>query len=109
MTSHPSADICSNEHFQINRFIWQNVEIEVVYTPHKWGRVVAHLEVRSVTPPCAPLPITETGYLSHFHPCGVVEANGGDVVAQVIAWLDEEAAKPEWRRHVEASRQGQLF
>lgn len=93
---------------QTHRFTWQGIEIELVYSPVKWG-TIAHLEVQSVAPERAPLPITETGYRSHFHPCGTVEANGGDVVAQVVAWLDEEAAKPEWRRSVEASRQGELF
>lgn len=48
-------------------------------------------------------------YRSHFHPCGTVEANGGDVVAQITAWLDEEATKPEWRAYVAKSRQGELF
>ncbi|MFA6125639.1 hypothetical protein [Sphingomonas sp.] len=55
------------------------------------------------------LPITDTGYRSHFHQPGTVEEHGGDVVAQVMAWLDEEAAKPEWRAHIERSRQGELF
>ena len=70
---------------------------------------IAHLEVRSIRPEHARLPITETGYRSHFHQPGIIEADGGDVVAQVIAWLDDEAAKPEWRRYIEASRQGELF
>jgi len=55
------------------------------------------------------LPVTETGYRSHFHPYGTVEANGGDVVAQVTAFLDEAAAKAEWKRHLDTSRQGELF
>jgi hypothetical protein len=93
---------------QIHRFTWQGIEIEASYWPIKWG-ITAHLEIRSIHPERAPLPITETGYRSHFHPCGTVEANGGDVVAQVTAWLDEEAAKPAWRRYVEASRQLSLF
>ena len=93
---------------QIHRFIWRDIEIEVVYLPVRWG-VIAHLEIRSIRPERTPLPVTETGYRSHFHPCGTVEANGGDVVAQVRAWLDEEAARPEWRRYVENSRQGELF
>lgn len=97
------------QHPQMHRFIWRGIEIEAGYTPRKFGGVIAHLEVRSIAPERAPLPITETGYRSHFHPCGTVEANGGDVVAQLVAWLDEEAAKPEWRQHVEASRQGTLF
>ena len=57
----------------------------------------------------APLPITRTGYHSHFMQPGTIEAHRGDVVAQIVAWLDEEAAKPAWRAHVEASRQGELF
>ena len=93
---------------QVHHFTWQGIEIEAIYMPVRFG-VIAHLEVRSINPPRAPLPITETGYRSHFHPCGTVEANGGDVVAQVVAWLDEEAAKPDWQGHVETSRQGTLF
>lgn len=93
---------------QTYRFQWEGIEIEATYRPIKWG-VIAHLEIRSIQPERAPLPITETGYKSHFYPCGTVEANGGDVVAQIVAWLDEEAAKPEWRAHAAKSRQGELF
>jgi hypothetical protein len=31
------------------------------------------------------------------------------VVAQVAAWLDEEATKPEWKAYVNRSKQGELF
>lgn len=93
---------------QAYRFVWQGIEIEAVYAPRKFG-VVAHLEISSVSPERAPLSITNTGYLSHFHEPGNVEAKGGDVVAQVIAWLDEEATSPELQRYREASRQGELF
>jgi hypothetical protein len=94
---------------QTHRFTWQGIEIEATYTPQKWGGVIAHLEIRSINPQRAPLPITNTGYRSHFHQCGTIEAHGGDVVAQATAWLDEEAAKPEWRAYREAGRQGELF
>lgn len=96
------------QHPQTYHFQWEGIEIEAIYSPIKWG-VIAHLEIRSIRPERAPLPITETGYKSHFHSCGTVEANGGDVVAQIIAWLDEEAAKPEWRAYAAKSRQGELF
>ena len=76
--------------------------------PLKWN-VIAHLEVRSVDPERAPLPITETGYLSHFHQPGTVEALGGDVVAQVTAWLEEKAESKPWKTYVEKSRQYRLF
>jgi hypothetical protein len=55
------------------------------------------------------LPITGTGYLSHFIQPGIIETHGGDVVAQVTAWLDGEAGKPDWLAYVERGRQGELF
>lgn len=79
---------------QTYRFTWRGIEIEATYTPRKWG-VIAHLEIRSIAPERAPLPIASTGYRSHFHQPGTVEAHGGDVVAQVTAWLDDEAASRE--------------
>jgi len=94
---------------QVYRFHWEGIEIEATYVPRSWGGVIAHLEIESIQPPRAPLPITETGYKSHYHPCGTVEAHGGGVVAQIIAWLNEEAAKPEWRAYAAKSRQGELF
>ena len=93
---------------QTYRFNWQGIEIEAAYTPRKWG-VIAHLEIRSIAPEGAPLPISGTGYRSHFHPIGTVEAHDGDVVAQVTAWLDEEARNPNWQAYVNRSRQGELF
>ena len=94
---------------QSYRFIWQGIEIEATYTPRYYGGFVAHLAIRSIAPEGARLPITETGYRSHFHRPGTIEAQGGDVVAQVMAWLDGEAAKPVWRAYVDASRQMSLF
>jgi hypothetical protein len=82
---------------------------QATYQPRYFGGVIAHLAIRSIEPKGARLPITSTGYRSHFHQPGTVEAHGGDVVAQVTAWLDEEAAKPEWLAYVAASRQGELF
>lgn len=93
---------------QTYRFTWDGIEIEAIYTPLKWG-VIAHLEIHSVAPERARLPITTTGYRSQFHQPGTIETHGGDVVAQVIAWLDEEAAKPDWQAYRNASRQGELF
>ena len=88
--------------------VWQGITIRVVHTPRRWN-AIEHLEIRSVAPAGAALPITGTGYRSHFVPIDTVAAHGGDVVAQVTAWLEEEATKPDWLAHVEASRQGDLF
>jgi hypothetical protein len=42
-------------------------------------------------------------------PIGTVEAADGDVVAQVRAWLDEAAQRPEWLEHLADQAQGDLF
>jgi len=55
------------------------------------------------------LPINSTGYRFHFHAPGAVEAQGGDVVAHVIAWLNKEAIKLGCLAYIELSRQGKLF
>lgn len=90
------------------RATWQGIQIQINYVPNMWN-TIAWIEVRSIAPEHAPLPITQTGYRLHFHPIGTVEAMGGDVVAQVIAWLDEEAANPAWQDHLERSMQGELL
>ena len=61
-----------------------------------------------VEPLKAPLPVTETGYRSHFVDSGVVESFGGPA-AFVQAWLDQEALTDEWRLLESASRQMALF
>lgn len=88
---------------------WQGIELEALYTPVKWS-AIAHLELKSINPPKAPLPMTETGYRSHFHPIGTIEAEfDGDVVACVTQWLSNEASSKEWKQYLETSKQPDLF
>lgn len=87
---------------------WSGIDIELIYEPLKYG-VIAHLEIRSIRPERAPLPITETGYLSHYHPLGTVEASPHSLQEQVRHWLDEKARSKAWKAYVETSRQGELF
>ncbi|PKP97564.1 MAG: hypothetical protein CVT76_04225 [Alphaproteobacteria bacterium HGW-Alphaproteobacteria-15] len=93
-------------------FTWQGIEIEAIYTPRKWS-VVDCLEIKSVNPARAPLPITDTGYLCcYLVPESESEAtvpDGREIVAQVVAQLDAQARSQEWQAYVEASRQGDLF
>jgi hypothetical protein len=70
--------------------------------------VIEHLEIRSIDPPQAPLPITDTGYESHF----VQEEYLSEYISPaeyVLAWLDHEAALPEWQERLRKSRQYSLF
>lgn len=70
--------------------------------------VTAHLEIRSVAPEGAPLPITETGYQSHFVGPAWVDDAGGPV-AYVLGWLDTESRSPKWKAADNARRQLSLF
>lgn len=94
--------------------VWNGVTISISYEPRwlsladDYGLDTAHLEIEAIAPERAPLPITETGYRSHFTTANPVAAMGGPV-ALVRAWLDEEAATPAWRRQADADRQLTLF
>ena len=88
--------------------VWNDIEIEVTYWPLKWN-TISHLEVRTIAPERAPLPITETGYRSHFFQPFDTSLSEIEVVAMVREWIEGEARKPEWKNAVEASRQGELF
>ncbi|MFN4092161.1 MAG: hypothetical protein ACK4FG_04625 [Brevundimonas sp.] len=93
---------------------WQGIALSVSYEPSYFGLggtsdyAVAHLQVWAVKPKRAALPITETGYRSHFlHPSFVEEAGGP--VAYIVAWLDAEAQTPEWQERTQERRQLSLF
>lgn len=94
---------------------WQGITIEIVYEPN-WLNLSredsdltsAHLDIRSIAPERAPLPITETGYRSHFlHPSEVDAFDGP--ASYVEAWLNEMARACEWQEYVASSRQLSLF
>lgn len=89
-------------------FTWRGIRIEVCYVPDWLADYHSHLSITSVEPARAELPITETGYLSHFLGPGIVEARGGPA-AYVLAWLEKAAEDPIWKEREAASRQFSLF
>jgi hypothetical protein len=94
---------------------WQGVTITVSYDA-QWCRVgkgkpsfaPAHLVLNVVAPRGALLPVTDTGYRSHFLEAGIVEEAGGPA-AYVRAWLDQAAKTPAWHKREAAARQLDLF
>jgi len=48
---------------EIHNIVWRGIEIEVTFTPERYG-MVDHIELR--TQGRTPLPVTETGYRSNF-------------------------------------------
>jgi hypothetical protein len=87
----------------MNTFIvWNGVRIDIAcnmdYSPicrQIYGEAIAHLEIRSVRK--EPLPITETGYRSHFVATDFIEEYGGPA-EYVRCWLDYAAARSSKRR-----------
>ena len=80
---------------------WSGIEILISWEAN-WlnissGIDMAHLEIETVYLARAKLPITETGYLSHFISPSTVETFGGPR-AYVEAWLETESQAPDWRK-----------
>ena len=80
---------------------WRGITIEILYRPPFARFYVEHpiglLQVKSIQPNKAPLPITRTGYVSRVVEGVDIEAEGGPV-AYVQAWLEFKVAKSaKWR------------
>jgi hypothetical protein len=74
---------------------WRGTLLSIKHTPHYFGHA-DHVEVTVEKPAEAILPITDTGYRSHFiDPDDLQEA--GSAVLFVQAWLEREAATKAWR------------
>ena len=91
---------------------WNGILINITWEEN-WlnpdsGYDLAHLDIETVQPARAKLPITETGYLSHFTSAEAVNAHGGPV-GFVLAWLNDAAQTPEWRKSEAEARQFALF
>ena len=85
-----------NDTLTTSRIDWNGVEIEISWAPD-WIAYddctgTGHLEVRSIAPAREPLPITETGYRSHFINASGIEAHGSPE-AFVRLWIEQEAKK----------------
>jgi hypothetical protein len=97
-------------HYTDHHIEWEGIAVLVKWCQNWHGDNayyrIAHLEIHAANK--TPLPITETGYKSHFIDKEAVEALGGPV-AYARAWLDEAAASPAWKAKAQASRQLSLF
>lgn len=86
--------------------VWDGVPVDITYRQRRWKSDFDHIELR--IPDGHILPVTETGYRSHFLPSGIVQEYGG-VESFVRAWLDHEAERPDWKIRKDAARQMSLF
>ena len=84
------------------------VRIRITHSRDYLGQGQDHIEVESLMPKKAPLPITESGYRSQFvSPLELV--NDGGPVVFVTAWLDREAKGKDWQKRQAVRQQGDLF
>lgn len=84
---------------------WNAREISLSLVPDYFENV-AHLEIRSLDKQS--LPITETGYRSHFFH-SETPPTMERVIDMVSAWLNKEAKTKRWRNYEMKSRQLDLF
>ena len=91
---------------------WNGIEIEIRwnadYVSFDDGGTMAHLEIESISPARSPLPISETGYRSHFIHTQEVDGFGGPE-AYVEAWIGELSRSRAWREAQLSARQLALF
>jgi len=101
-------------HIETFNVEWNGIHININWEPcwlnlrSNYGHDVAHFDIESMKPERAALPITETGYLSHFTSEETVASFGGPVEF-VLAWLEEAACSPAWKAQAAAARQLALF
>ncbi|HEV7228603.1 hypothetical protein [Brevundimonas sp.] len=99
---------------EVHALHWRGVDLEITFEESWLGMApsrayaTAHLTVTATSPERAKLPITETGFRSHFIRAEDVAEVGGPV-AYVTAWLDHMARSREWIAYEQASRQLSLF
>ncbi|MCB0518500.1 MAG: hypothetical protein H6577_09980 [Lewinellaceae bacterium] len=92
---------------------WQGITVEISYGPDWsgsirkiYGHPLAHLEIANQGR--QKLPVTETGYRSHFIASSEVESFGGPE-KYVGMWLDDATKSSGWQGHIKKSRQPTLF
>jgi hypothetical protein len=84
---------------------WRGILIQVTLEKQ---RFVDHLQIETLDPIRAPLPITETGYRSHFIAKDLIEQAGGPA-AYLEAWLDHAATAKGWAAIEDTVRQYELL
>jgi len=98
-----------DRHIETVTVDWQGIAVTVHYEV-RWLNSdianIAHLQLESAGR--VKLPVTNTGYRSHFVPAAEIAEAGGPV-AYALAWLDYMAGSAEWKAHVSSAQQLSLF
>lgn len=93
----------------IETFDWRGILVQATYEANWLGNHhPAHLQLETLEPARAPLPITATGYLSHFVDRDMIEEAGGPT-DYALAWLDHASHSRGWAQIESRARQYSLF
>lgn len=84
--------------------IWNGWNVVIHYSTESWHSPFHHLEIKCKEP----LPITDTGYRSHFVSPEEMELFDSPK-AFVQEWLDHAAKDPGWITREQDARQLSLF
>lgn len=91
-----------------HKLVWRDITSRVRHTPDYLSKGWSHIEIMVLNPKGAPLPITETGYRSHFLGHDELQRAGGPV-RFFLDWIEREAASKHWSKAEFKWRQGDLF
>lgn len=97
------------EHYEVS---WRGLRVLVAFEADAFGTSrdlcqFCHLELINALTGKA-LPVSETGYRSHYIPVSEVDAAGGPV-KYATAWLDAASRSAAWKAIEREQRQGCLF
>lgn len=87
----------------VETIIWRGIHMEITHVNNYFSGM-DHIEIRTKDR----IPITETGYKSHFFPSGGL-GEFETAVDYVRAWLEHEAKSKAWKAQELASQQLSLF
>ena len=99
MTRKPSTSVVAT---------WRGVRFRARFTADYLIDGCNHLELIVISPRGSVLPITETGYLSHFDTDASV-TNASAALSFFLTWLDHEADSRRWRKFELKRAQLDLF
>jgi hypothetical protein len=88
------------------RIVWYSITIYLKWEPRAFWGIIAHLEIQSEGR--VPIPITNTGYRSHF--CNKVDVEEYGWPMQFInAWLEQESSSSDWKSYLKTKDAQSLF
>ena len=91
------------------RGTWLDVTFRVRHTPDYIIKGTDHIELIVIAPKREQLPITETGYLSHFTTDSKQVPNAKAGLAFLLDWIEREAKTKRWQKLDCKRRQLDLF